>query len=64
MTQRLSSYQHDPWRPVVFFPESDPTAKAYGDVDRDAVARRRRIEDIKEAARLEREVLGEVWDTE
>jgi hypothetical protein len=62
MTQQLSSYQHDPWRPTAFIPESDPTAKA--DLDREAVARRRRIEDIKEAARLEREVLEEVWDTE
>jgi hypothetical protein len=36
--------------------------KAMSDDERAAMERRRKIEDIREAARLEREVFGEVWE--
>lgn len=47
-------------RPII-----DASTRAQRDVtdeDRRALEVRRRIEDIKEAARLEREALDEVWE--
>lgn len=52
------------WNNAEYRGESNPEEKN-SKIDAaaiEATRRRRRIEDIKEAARLEREVLDDVWD--
>jgi hypothetical protein len=57
---RQSSHVPDPWRAT--HPTGEAQPKTYSDPDPIATLRRRRIEDILEASRLEREVIGEVWE--
>lgn len=52
------------WNNTEYLGESNPEEKN-SKIDAaaiEATRRRRRIEDIKEAARLERDVLEDVWD--
>jgi hypothetical protein len=44
------------------FPERDTQAYRYSEDQLEQGRRRRRIEDILEASRLEREALSEVWE--